>query len=113
MPLRYGFHHGTRRHDPRRGISPQRNEQFACERHNADPSRPFPGPEVRSKPLGQRALRLPVHPAPRQLDTHRLQPRIARATDPLIPRTLATVIFDRRKPDEPANLPTILKRAPH
>ena len=35
------------------------------------------------------------------------------ATDPLLPRGLAAVVRRRRKPEQPADLPPIPKRAPH
>ena len=57
----------------------------------------LPLPKIRLIPLRERALRLPPHPIPRELNADRLQPRIARATDPLLPRRLPAVVRRRRK----------------
>ena len=73
----------------------------------------LPCPKVRLIPLREGALRLPAHPIPGELNADRLQPRIARATDPLLPRRLAAVVRRRRKAQEPADLPPIAERPPH
>ena len=72
----------------------------------------LPVPKLRLVPLRQRALRLPPHPIPRQLNADRLQPRIARPTDPLLALGLATVVRRGRKPEQPPNLAPIAKRPP-
>ena len=71
---------------PTRHIPPQRDHQLARHGDNPNPARPFAFPKAGSIPLRERALRLPPHPIPRELNADRLQPRIARPTNPLLPR---------------------------
>src|SRR5207249_1390440 len=73
------FQHRARRHDPVNGIPPQRDQQFAGEGDDADLARPFAAAKARLIPLRQGTVPLPMHPAPRQLDHHRLQSFVAGA----------------------------------
>src|SRR5882672_9184991 len=96
-----------------RDIPPQRDHELARDRHNANPARALSRPEMLPIPLCQGAVRLPVHPIPRQLNADRLEPVIAGATDPLLPRRLPAVVGRRRKAQESADLASIAERAPH
>src|SRR5262245_47354746 len=111
-PSLRGLQNRALRDCPRRDIPPERDHQLAGDRHNANPPRACPLCEVPVKPLRKRTLRLPPHPAPRQLNAHGLQSRIPRPTDPLLPRRVAALEGRRRKPEQPANLPAILKFPP-
>ena len=64
------------------------------------------------EPPTERAAGLPPDPVPRQLNTDRLQARIARPADPLFARRVPTVIRRRRKPEHPANLAPIPELPP-
>src|SRR5439155_15172406 len=88
------------RDDADRDIPPQGDHQFAGQRHDPDAPGAFPLAEIRLIPLGQRALRLPAHPIPGELNTDGLQSRIAGATDPLLPGRLAAVIRRRREAEQ-------------
>jgi hypothetical protein len=100
------------RHNARRHIPPQRNHQLAGHRNNADPPGAFAFPKIRVIPLRESAWRLPMDPAPGQLDADGLKPHIAGATDPLLSRRLPTGIRRRRNPEEAANLSPIPERPP-
>ena len=97
-----GFHHRARRHHAR--SSTYRQSAITSLRATATiPIRRarLPVPKARAKPLRQRAVRLPAHPIPRQLNTDRLQPRIARPTDPLLARASPLLYGVGAKPRSP------------
>ena len=89
LPERDGLQNRALRDDAARDVAPQRDDEFARDGDNPHAPLTFPGPEVFAIPPRERALRLPPHPIPGQLNTDRLQPRITGATDALVPRRLA------------------------
>jgi len=107
------FQDRARRYESRRRVSPQRNQQATCHRDDPNPSGALP--TIRKPgavPQCQRAERFPAHPIPRQLNTDRLQPRIARTTNSLVAGELAAFIARRRESQQATNLAAVAERAP-
>ncbi len=97
-----GFQDRALRDDAGRHIPPQRDHQLAGHGDDPDPPRAFALPKVRLIPLREARCRLPAHPIPRELNTDRLQARIAGATDPLLARRASPLSYGvGAKPSRP------------
>jgi hypothetical protein len=69
---------------PRLEIAPQRDQEFARERHDPNPPKARPAGRIPTLiPLAQGALRLPPQPTPREFNRERPQIAIARFADPV------------------------------
>src|SRR5207247_5210383 len=82
------FQDGARGNHAGRDIPPQRNHELARHRHNPNPARSLPFPELLAVPHREGAGGLPAHPVQREMNADRLQPVIARATATLLHRRI-------------------------
>ena len=91
----------------------RRQAERQRERHDADPTQAFAAsPEALLEPARQRTRRLEAQPAPRQLDRHRPNPRVARLADPLVAPHRPALVRRRRQSGQRANLASVPKPAP-
>ena len=94
-----GFQHRAGWEDTGGRIPPERDQELAREGDDADTARAFPPAKALLIPARQRALALPMHPAPRELHHHRLEPLIPGPANALIACTT------RRCRISPARIP--------
>lgn len=91
-------------------IAPQRNDQFACERHDHDaPNTALQLADTAVVPLRNLALRLVSEPHPGHLDGGNSRPGIAGLVDPLIAPGFAAVIRRRGQPEIACHLSSIVE----
>src|SRR4029450_7042333 len=95
------------------GIAPERNEEFARERDNANAAEPTaPTAKLALIPLGQRAVALVPGAAPGELHHETAHMFIAGARNALIMHAVAALIGSRHQPYQPAQLSSVFDLTP-